>query len=476
MTTFSTDYIAQARTNEHVNRRAQYAEAWNYYEGNLPRPLNVTPQRGGAPIDDNVPINLARLVVDVGTAFLFGGDVSFETDNQGGVLERTPAEMYLDATWTANRQATLLQRLGINGGVCGHAFIKLVERPEMLPRLVLLDPGNVEVLYDPDDFEDVYEYRIEWETCDHDGRGIYRLQRIVRAEDGRSWLETNYQASLQQTGRDKYEKSAWVQIGEPLTWPYPFAPVTGMQNIASPNSYWGMADLERDLLNLNRQILEVLSNLKRIVRLAAHPRPYAVGLTGKQTSEIDASPDVMLGLPMGTQIGYLEMSSDLAGALATYNRLRETFFQMARIPEIALGSLENTPDLSGVALQIMYQPLLEKTEAKQRTYGDGLDSLNRRILAVGGFVEESLQPVRIVWPTLLPSDSKAAAETGLIWQQLGVSTETVLDRLGFDATMEEQRKSSEETDAAERALAEMEGGPRGVPPLSQAQDIDEEQT
>ena len=72
------------------------------------------------------------------------------------------------------------------------------------------------------------------------------------------------------------------------------------------------------------------------------------------------------------------MQSDLTSSLAYYARLKEALHEVSRVPEVATGKLESTGALSGVALQLLYGPLVQATEAKRLTYGEMLTELNLR--------------------------------------------------------------------------------------------------
>ena len=48
--------------------------------------------------------------------------------------------------------------------------------------------------------------------------------------------------------------------------------------------------------------------------------------------------------------------------------------------EVSVGKVDNIGALSGVALEILYQPLMELTYVKQMTYGPLLEEVNRRAL------------------------------------------------------------------------------------------------
>jgi hypothetical protein len=422
--------FAEALIAQEIAHAAAIKRRWEYYLGQHPRQLKV---RQGQP-DDNVTVNLCRAIVDKGVSFLFGQDVSFELVEG----ERTEAEEWLDACWAANRKLTLLQKLALSGAVAGHAFLKIVLEPgRAYPRLVVLDPATVVVTVAPDDHERVLSYRIQFPTIDQEtGRPVVLRQTIVA--DGTRWVIRDEKA---------FSGDRWQTVAETV-WPYEFAPVIDCQNLPNPHDYWGVSDLEEDVLRLNDAINFLLSNLVRIVRYHAHPKTWGRGFRAEQ---LDISVDETIVLPSpDAELRNLEMQSDLGSSIQLYLRLREAFHEIARVPEIATGRVEGVGSLSGVALQILYQPLVEKTETKRRLYGDLLVETNRRLLAIGGFGDDLMTALH--WPELIPGDPEAEAKTLVLWQQLGVSQDTILRRLGLDPEIEREKRETSAGEATMRAI------------------------
>jgi len=422
--------LAESLVAQEVAHAATIMRRWEYYFGKHPRQLRV---RQGQP-DDNVIVNLCRAIVDKGVSFLFGKDVDFELVEG----ETTEAEEWLDACWAANRKLTLLQKLALSGAVAGHAFVKiLIDQARDYPRLVVLDPATVVVSVAPDDHEHVRGYRIQFPTLDPEtGRPVVLRQLIV--PDGGRWLIRDEKA---------YSGERWLTVSETV-WPYEFPPIVDCQNLPNPHDYWGISDLEDDVLRLNETINFVLSNLVRIVRYHAHPKTWGRGFRADQ---LDLSVDETIILPSPeAELRNLEMQSDLSSSIQLYLRLREAFHEIVRVPEIATGRVQGIGSLSGIALQILYQPLIEKTETKRRLYGDLLVELNRRLLAVGGFGDEHLTALH--WPELIPGDPEAEAKTLLLWQQLGVSTDTILRRLGLDPETEREKRTMSHGEATLQVL------------------------
>jgi hypothetical protein len=421
--------IAEALSMEEIARLRQFKTAWERYYGRFPKPLKV---RSGQP-DDNVIVNMARVIVDKGVSFLFGQDVTFEIDE----TTTTPAEEWLAGCWDANRQATLLQKLALNGGICGHAFVKIVPGAPY-PRLVVLDPATVTPTWEPDDIEKVLRYRIQYPAVDPKTGKPIVIRQLIEL-DGAVWRITD-QVS-------RADSTQWVTTAE-NTWPYPWPPIVDCQNLPNPNEYWGLPDLGEDLLQLNEGINFVLSNLARIIRFHAHPKTWGRGFTAQQL-KIAVDETIVLPSP-DAELHNLEMESDLASSIAFYERLREALHEVARVPEVATGRMENVGQLSGVALSILYQPLVEKTETKRRTYGDLLVELNRRMLALGGFGADNITVLH--WPELLPGDALQERQAALLDHQLGASKNTLLQQLGYDAEMEQQKRAEEDATLGEQLL------------------------
>lgn len=404
-------------------RLEQYRRAWDAYFGNHPKPFVVRPNQP----DDNVTVNLARMVVDVGVAFLFGQEPRFDLDAQMGT--RSPAEEWLDRCWRANRKMLLLQKAATNGGVCGHVFLKIqMPEPGKLPRVVNLSPEYVRVVTDPDDIDLVWRYVIEYPAVGGEGEKLLRRQRVERDDAGR-WTITD---------ETSVNNGAWRMTQPPVVWPWAWAPVIDAQNLPSPNEVYGMADIESDVLGLNHAVNFALSNLQRIIRYHAHPKTVARGVSAR---EIAVNVDGVIVLPhLDADLRNLEMQSDLASSIDFYNRLREALHETAQIPTVATGKLDAVGALSGTALEILYQPIVRRTEQKRLTYGEMLVELNRRLLEMGGFGGE--QVVLLTWPEVLPKNALEERQALILDQQLGVSQDTLLQRAGYDPDRERQMREA----------------------------------
>jgi SPP1 Gp6-like portal protein len=449
-------------------RLLRIRQAWKAYHGQTERPLRET--KSDPKGADNVRLNFGRLFVNKGVSFLFGMDLQFEVDGE----KKSEADTWLSECWDANRRMTTLLRLGINGGVCGHAFLKLIapapprpggkppgtpgEGGRPYPRIVVLDPACVTVRWQPDDYEQVISYTIHWHGVDpRTSKPVaYRqvIERVPSPESqvpsqlgtrdfgcplggGTYWLITDQESHE--------DRGIWVTTRE-AGWPFPWAPVLHCQNLPCPNEFWGLSDLEEDVLAANHALNFVVSNINRILRIHAHPKTWGSGFSA---TELRIGVDETIVLPgQDAKLQNLEMLSDLSSSLDFARQLKEALHEIARIPEVATGKVENLGQLSGLALQILYGPLVELTGTKRLLYGELLEELGNRLLELGGY--GGGHRITTQWPQVLPNDPKGEAETALLHGELGVSRDTLISRLGMDPVVEREkrRREQEEEDAA----------------------------
>jgi hypothetical protein len=425
-------------------RKQRMDDAWAAYYGHTPDPLIIKPGQA----DDNVKVNKARVVVDKGVSFLFGGDITFQCD------ETAPAgaQQWLDACWKANRQGSLLHDLALNGGVCGHTFLK-VDLPnpaegEEFPQLSVQDPATYSVVWDPRNIKRVLSFTVQWNAVDPTSTKVMNYkQEIVKSGNG--WTITDKES--------KPDSSTWA-VTNTVRWPYPWAPVAQCKNLPAPNEWWGISDIEADVLGLNRAASFTLSNAQRIIRFHGHPKTVTSGVSG---ADINVDVDGVISLlSPDAKMWNLEMQSDLQSTINQYEKICEAIHEVARVPAISTGTLDKLGPLSGVALKVLYQPLIEKTDSKRTLYGEMLQDLCTNLLALGGYPK---CPVTITWPEMLPVDPLQELQTLLLMDQLGIiSKQTMADKVHLDWKTEQDNladEAKEDAAAAPPAVPDVPGQP-----------------
>lgn len=426
----SMEAMRQREELDKQQRQEQIRRGWEAYYGWHPAPLKNKP---GKP-DDNLIVNYCRLIVDVGVSFLFGEpndggerkELSFTLD--GNDNDTTDAEQWLRRCWRANRKMTTLQKIGLNGAIARNSYVKLMQA-DPYPRIVVLDPATVEPFYDPNDIERVLRWRIEYEAVDPVSGKPMRVRQLIEQGEG-VWQITDQRAGI---GSGSWETTSTE------TWNYPWSPIHHCQNLPDPNSFWGVADLEDDVIKLNFSSNFVLSNINRILRYHAHPKTWGKGFRAKDM-QVGADETIVLENE-AAQLNNLEMVSDLTSSTAFHDKVRASLRETSHIPEVALGGIDDASRVSSLALKVLYGPLLMHTGRKRATYGEMLWEVNSHLLELAGYgagIEVHNQ-----WPYVLPQDPQQEAQTLLIDQQLGASKQTTLRKRGYDPTVEADNRDEE---------------------------------
>lgn len=448
------DIVTQSEVSrfqqEQQKRAFRFRQAWQAYCGEMGKPLRT---RVGE-YDYNVMISLPRLTVDKGVAALFGEETCFELEDgvtSGGVdgeESRTPEQQFLDGFWQQNKKMSFLQSVGTNGGIFGQVFVKIAIQPELeYPRLINLCPEQMDIVWDPEDIEYITAFIQTWHGVDQvSGKAVaYReTTKQVGTRTEPRWLITS---EISEDGK------RWQEWKPPMRWQYSWCPIHTSQNLICPNEVWGHSDIEPDILSAANAVNFAFSNLNKILALHAHPKLWGKGF---QASEVDFSVDGMTVLnAKDGEINKIEMMSSLESAMQFANNTWDAYDAITRIPAITRGKIENSGQVqSGTALRILYGPLVEKTATKRLLYGDMLEKLCLHALEAGGFATES--DIEIKWGNAMPADELGEAQVAEIHERLGVSKYTILEKLGYDAEKEQEKKTEEADAAMQREQAAMQ--------------------
>ena len=462
----SASYLqAQAEAERHK----RLDDAWNWYTGDVHGQIRGEP---GQP-DPNVVSNRAATIVDTGVDFLTGKTVRLEV-LKGGTPNKD-AQDCLDHCWgNDDRRMTTMSKLAQNGGIFGHIFARVVPPDEPRRpycRVVVLDPAQLTVVTDQDDCDTVVAYMIDWQEAASPALRqltVGKRQIITRidpdddADDyyGGTDPDSRWEISNWMRGPN----NAWYEVGEPIAWDHPWAPVSDWQNLPLANMHWGQSDIPRNVQHLNSVLNLALSNVNVIGKHHSFPWLYASGVGLGATIEVGPGKLTQLQAPEA-KLQAVEAHGDLPGLLGFAEDLRSDMDEQTRVPGVATGRFKDLPKAtSGVALQMLYGPLLSKTAHKQRLYAEGFAELSLRMLSLCGFGDgtgEDGWEVKVHWPSPLPNDDASTAQLALAAEQVGMSQHFICQLLNADYDEEMEHRRNE---AQDQMTAYAHG--QGMPPAT----------
>lgn len=401
-------------TNEETLFLKKVKEAWNFYEGyhwegiddldspqvtfNYCRPFvnkfvafefgegfTINPP---VEIEDvGVTVNDPKVEIDLDTNK--DGNVSEEELNKDLTVKEKTLGDYLDQVWDDNKRDTLLTEIGQTKSITGEAWVKVqYEDPEDL-----IDP-----------FEEYPEGRIRLSVIptqyvfprfnDHDKDKLeyllimYPIRKEV--ESGLLFKRTSEKTVLYKEVWTYKEIIVFNDNEEidRMENPYGLIPFVQIKNFPIAGRTRGQGDLD-DIIPLNVELNTKKSDVSEVIDY--HSAPITLVYGAKIGNLEKGANKVWGGLPKDSKVENLGLQGDLIASANYISDVKTSMCEIAGIPETVLGGASAISNTSGVALQYMNLPLIERTKIKRSCSTDGLKLVNKMILFISlyhGLIEK----------------------------------------------------------------------------------------
>jgi hypothetical protein len=260
--------------------------------------------------------------------------------------------------------------MGENGSVAGDCFVKIAYEQAWVDPAGNQHPGRVRILplnaaqcfpeYHPHDRDRLLRFKLKYKfygTSLEGTRQVYTYTEIITEE----FIE-------------EYVNDELLDAREN---PLGMIPIVHIRNISVSGSPWGLSDIV-DIIPLNREFNEKATEISDIINY--HAAPVTI-VTGAKVSNLEkGAKKVWGGLPKDANVFNLENGVDLAGPLAYLDLIKRSMHELTGVPETALGQMQPISNTSGVALSIMYQPMMQRYSLKQANYTLGFRRINELVL------------------------------------------------------------------------------------------------
>lgn len=364
-------------TNKEIDRLKRIRRNWNFYEGYH---WEDFPSQDGT----ELTINYCRAFVNKIVSFELGKAFSFTTrkeyEKDAITKDGRTTFQYLEDVWEDNNQYQFCTEFGQMKSVTGEAWIQVrfISPEEMKDPYGKYPNGRVQISLMPSE--------VIWPEYDpHDRKKLVRLtvmytyKRIKRT--GILGRKTTEDVLYKQIWTDE---ECVVQDGaksEPVVYPnkYGIIPFVCIPNMTIACRTGGYSDLE-DVIPLNMEYNMKNSDVSEIIDY--HAAPVTV-VYGAKIGNLEKGANKMWGgLAKDAKVENLELQGDLSASTNFINELKKSMCEVAGVPESVLGGAQSISNTSGVALQYMNLPLIEKCNMKRQNTEDGLERLNSLILLV----------------------------------------------------------------------------------------------
>lgn len=392
-----------------------------------------------------------EIVLDKNENHIIEPEEVIEPEEKVVVSEKTLAD-FLDEVWGDNKRDELLTEIGQTKSVSGEAWVKVSfesredlvgddpfeEYPNGRIRLTLTPTQYVYPRFDDHDRNKLVELLIIYP--------IHRAQNVggLFSKFSRNKLKTVlYKQIWTKSEVVCYEDD---QQTESYPNPYGFIPFVQIKNFIVAGETRGVGDLE-DLIPLNVELNTKRSDVSEVIDYHAAPITLVYG--AKIGNLEKGANKVWGGLPKDSKVENLALQGDLVASTTYIRDIKTAMCEVGGIPETVLGGASAISNTSGVALQYMNLPLIERTRVKRACTCAGLQLVNKMILFVAlkeGLIEKPADVsmkdfVRntVELPDTLPKDG--LVELQKIQQEMSIGIECrhgALERMGHTTNIEKK--------------------------------------
>ena len=384
--------------------------------------------------EKRLTFNYAKVVVDKVTSYLMSG-INFAVDaiedspearSRAQKVETTLYQVYED-----NNLEQLDFETEIDCAILGDACYKVIWDQETKGvRITAPDIQGIYAWWIGDDTSRIWRVASRYNLTSDEVEILYKVKpKGKTANVVELWTAQEFELWLDNVQVEKKPN------------PYGFIPFIIYPNLREPKKVWGLSELPQ-IMELQRELNRAVSQLSRILELSGNP--IAVLENVEESEDIAVKPGAVWNIPEDAKAYLLDLLQ--GGGVELHidyvNLLYRTLHDLAESPRAAFGSTER--DLSGVALEIELQPLLQKVKRKRVIRTAVYNRRNTMILKLlEKYQNESFgdNHLRVVWGPVLPQDLTRLVSTEQTLVQNGIhSRRRAMDEIGVkDPEMEFNR-------------------------------------
>jgi len=238
--------------------------------------------------------------------------------------------------------------------------------------------------------------------------------------------------------------------------PYGFIPFVIYPNLREPKKFWGVSDLVQ-IMESQQELNRAMSQLSHILELSGNP--IAVLENVEQSEDIAIRPGAVWNIPEDAKAYLLDLlhGGGVNLHINYIDLVYRAMHDLSESPRSAFGGVEQ--DLSGVALELELNPLLQKVRRKRiiRTIAyNRRNELILRLLEKYNGDKFGDNRLRVVWGPVLPQDMERKVNSEHVLVQNGIhSRRTAMDEIGVRDTEYEFKRWLEEREAILRMNREL---------------------
>jgi len=385
--------------------------------------------------------NYSKIAVDKLTSYLMQG-LNFacdpRDDSDQAKQTAASAESVIYQVYQDNNLQQLDYETEVDAAILGDGCYKVTwDAQEKRVRITAPDVNGLYAWWLGDDLSKVWKVASRYQLSKDEVEHLYK--RTITKKSAiitEIWHNDRFQLFLENEPIDDKPN------------PYGFIPFVIFPNLRKPKHFWGVSDIP-PLKVAQRELNRALTQLSRILEVSGNPIAVLEGV--ESSEDIKVQPGAVWTLPEESKAYLLDLLQ--GGGIRLHidfiDMVYRCLHDISEAPRAAYGGIER--ELSGVALEVELQSLLQKVRRKRNIRTAAYAQRNRMILQLQKqFNRQDLTRVthRIIWGAVLPQDRAREAQNEQLLVQSGVhSRRTAMDELGirdpqaeFEKWLEERRR------------------------------------
>ena len=350
-------------TRRDTDRLRGYKELLDFYHGVH---WEGRERRG----EKRLTFNYAKVFIDKVTSYLMSGinfavDPVEDSDEARARAQKAEAALY--QVYEDNNLEQLDFETEIDCAILGDACYKVIwDQETKSVRITAPDIQGIYAWWVGDDTSRVWRVASKYNLTADVVESLYKVKpKDKTASIIEVWTAQDFELWIDDTQVEKKPN------------PYGFIPFVIYPNLREPKKFWGISDLLQ-IMEPQRELNRAMSQLSRILELSGNP--IAVLENVEESEDIAVRPGAVWNIPEDAKAYLLDLLQ--GGGVRLHidyiNLLYRILHDLSESPRAAFGGTER--DLSGVALEIELQPLLQKVRRKRIIRTAAYNRRNRLIL------------------------------------------------------------------------------------------------
>lgn len=391
------------------------------------------------PGDVRLTYNYTAALIRKVASYVFPKSPTFDfgDEDDAALTEKALADVI-----SALNLSALDVELEVEASTIGDACVKVTWNTiDAMPSVVSVDPGALVVQWSPHNPHHAHAVTHAYELPGYSVRllghdfGLIEDEKTYRVDE--VWTRTTWTLKIGDVEKRQANPYGWI--------PYVF-----LRNKMHARRFWGRSDVP-DLEQAQQEFNREMSVLSRIMALSGAPIAVLEGVDA--TIGLHAVPGAKWELPADSKAYLLDLmaGSGVRMHIDYIEQIRTTLHDLSETPRTAFG--DSGRALSGAALEVEIQPLVQRVRRKQLGWNPFFDERNRRILALMqkyGTVPLGKNHIcTTIWAPILPSDDAQDALTNVQLVSSGIRSKyTAIQQMGEEDPAAELARIEEEQAAA----------------------------